>query len=94
MEIELENHIKKRDDLYSIIGQEGFERWWINTIIDFEEEQLKDVIKTEREAARKKYFGDANFKDIDIFDKRIELTAQEIEQARSLYIQGNKTNRT
>ncbi|WP_040207856.1 hypothetical protein [Neobacillus jeddahensis] len=89
-----DNLVKKRNELYLNIGQEGFEPGWIQTIVDFEEEQLKEVLKTAREAARKKYLGDSKIKDIDIFDERLDLVRKDIEHARTLYIQGNKIERT
>ena len=80
--------IVKRDKLYSQIEYEGFEHWWIITIVNNEMKKYKKVIDNEREEAYKKYFGEVCIDDIDIFDNRWELIGQQIKQAKTNYIEG------
>jgi len=80
--------MEKRDEIYFKIENEGFEREWIITIVKYESENLEKVLNDARESARKKYFWDASFDDIDIFDKRWELVEQQIKQAKMNYLEG------
>lgn len=80
--------MEKRDEIYFKIENEGFEREWIITIVKYESENLEKVLNDAWESARKKYFWDASFDDIDIFDKRWELVEQQIKQAKMNYLEG------
>ncbi len=84
------NRLKEQyDKVYSEIESEGFEHWWIMTIVNNEMVKFKKVIDDAREDAYKKHFGKISIEDIDIMDNRWELVGQHIEQAKDSYIKGN-----
>lgn len=77
------------DKIYYEIESEGFEHWWIMTIVNNEMVKFKKVIDDAREDAYKKHFGKVSIEDIDIMDNCWELVGQHIEQAKDSYINGN-----
>lgn len=80
---------EKYDKIYSEIESEGFEHWWIMTIVNNEMVKFLKVIDDAREDAYKKHFGKVSIEDIDIMDNRWELVGQQIEQVKDSYIKGN-----
>jgi ABC-type histidine transport system ATPase subunit len=83
-----DKQIEKRDNIYSEIEFEGFEHWWMMTIVYNEMKNFKKVINDAREEAYKKHFGKVGIEDIDIKDNRLELVGQQMEQAKVNYVKG------
>ncbi|WP_110111317.1 hypothetical protein [Bacillus sp. CGMCC 1.16541] len=85
----------KRDELridckntYVELNSQGFEDWWITTIVNHELEKLDLLYKETRDKAYIEAFGKLEIKDIDILDDRWELVEQQIEQMKTNYLMG------
>lgn len=80
---------KKRVAMYYDLKAEGFENWWIESVVDNEVEILDRLLDDVRKRAYLNAFGKEDIDDIDINDKRWELVGQQTKQAIDNYIKGN-----
>ncbi len=67
---------------------EGFENWWISSLVNNEINELEKILADTRKVAYMDVFGSFDVSDIDIMDERWEQVKKYIDQAKAKYFEG------